>query len=69
MKPSDFARPVEKVPPGWKTARGWAQTWARTPSHTFCLLARGVAAKTVKVKKFVIKTGSRTYPVPHYAEA
>jgi len=69
MKPSDFARPVEKVPRGWKTTLGWATEWDLTRAYTYSLLAAGVRQKKVKMKKFVIRVGaSRRYPVPHYAE-
>jgi hypothetical protein len=59
--------PQEETPePGFMTRKQWSEAWNLSDSHTYRLLADGVAAGKVESKHFRIKTGSVTRPTIHY---
>lgn len=56
----------DKVPPGFKTAKAWAEEWDKSRNHTLKLLAAGVAKDILETDKFRIMTAGGLKPVPHY---
>jgi hypothetical protein len=63
-----LARPVDRVPPGWRTVESWARAWGLSRPQAFRLIAAGRRTGLMHGKRFRILTGERVYPVPHYSE-
>jgi hypothetical protein len=57
---------VETVPPGWKTAKEISKEAKKSLGQVTKILQEAIVQKRVEVKKFTIKSGLRTMPIPHY---
>lgn len=57
----------DRVPKGFQTAEQWAEREGISRCHAGDLLRRLVKSGEWERKPFRIVSGSRTYPVPHYA--
>jgi|APSaa5957512622_1039677.scaffolds.fasta_scaffold66234_2 predicted transcriptional regulator len=58
---------LEEIPEEWKTTKQLAKEWKTSESNASRLVRKGVEKGVLKTRKFIIKTGSRTFPVPHYS--
>lgn len=57
---------IESPGPEWKTCRQIADEQNLSNSYMSNKLRRLAAIGKVEVRKFVLNTNSKTYPVPHY---
>ena len=59
-------RNVETPEKGYKTAQQLSREWGLKTARTGHILKELEEEKKIQVKTFRIKTGNKTYPVPHY---
>jgi hypothetical protein len=65
----EISKPIDHVPPGFKTGAEWGREWKMHPLVATRLLHKGVAAGVITRKSFRLRLqDGRSYPVPHYAE-
>ncbi len=57
---------IESPGPEWKTCRQIAKEQNLSLSYMSNKLRELARAERVEVRKFVLNTNSKTYPVPHY---
>ena len=57
---------IESPGPEWKTCRQIADEQNLSNSYASAKLRQLAAIGRVEVRKFVLNTNSKTYPVPHY---
>ena len=60
------AKPADKVPPGWFTAKQIAEKTGKACSTIGTQLCRAVAEGRCERKTFRVQTGEMVRPVPHY---
>jgi len=60
------AEAIESPGPEWKTCRQIAAEQNLSLSYMSLKLRQLAAIGKVEVRKFVLNTNSKTYPVPHY---
>ncbi len=54
------------VPDGWHTAEQWAVIWQLSQSHARRLILSGLAKGMLEMRRFRVRTASRSYKTPHY---
>lgn len=57
---------IETPPKGYKTARELCVEWNLQIAQTNRIISEMIRDKKIEAKKFRIRTGSKTYPIPHY---
>ena len=60
------AKPADKVPPGWLTAKQIAEKTGKALSTIGSQVCRAISEGRCERKDFRICTGSMVRPVPHY---
>lgn len=57
---------AQKVPKGWKTSIQIAKECGKSDSYIRRQIAKLLRQGHIEMKPFMIKSGMRIYPVPHY---
>lgn len=60
------AESMEVPGPEWKTTRQIAEDQGLSVSYTSTVIRELTRAGKVEIKKFMVATESKAYPVPHY---
>ena len=61
-----MAEPFEKPGPDWKTTEMIAEETGKSISHASWQIRTAMRSGKLEKQKFLIDTGIKPYPVPHY---
>jgi hypothetical protein len=61
-----FGKPLDTIPPGWRTSEQWSIAWNMPRRRTSELLRAGLLSGKVDTKDFIVVCGPSKRPVRHY---